>query len=247
MCGRVPYTNPAERDKDYVLAPNHVTHDFRSNGAFELPFGPNRLFFGNTSGWVARLIEGWQTSVIINLNTGRPVSVASTYLNGVTTSQTGLYANSTPDVVGPFSSKAFGKVEWNGDYGSYFGDAFTKVADPQCAIVAADLKPYCTLQAISDAKTGQLLLQNPKPGTRGSLGRQTMELPGQWSFDASMSKTVRMSEYKSVQIRLDATNIFNHPTPNSPLFTLNSTNPFGFIQDKGNQIRQFKGQLRFNF
>ena len=52
---------------------------------------------------------------------------------------------------------------------------------------------------------------------------------------------------KTVQVRLDATNVFNHPVPNSPNVNLNSTNPFGFIQDKGNQIRQFRGQLRLNF
>jgi hypothetical protein len=74
-----------------------------------------------------------------------------------------------------------------------------------------------------------------------------MYLPGQWSFDAAMSKSVRISESKSVQVRLDATNVFNHPVPNSPSFDINSTNPFGYIQDKGNQRREFKGQLRFSF
>src|SRR6185436_5425825 len=34
------YTNPVERSKDYSLATNHVTHDFRANGTFSLPFGP---------------------------------------------------------------------------------------------------------------------------------------------------------------------------------------------------------------
>ena len=39
------------REKDYNLAASHVTHDFRANGTFSLPFGPNRVLFSNASGW----------------------------------------------------------------------------------------------------------------------------------------------------------------------------------------------------
>jgi hypothetical protein len=250
------YTNPAERDKDYILNTNDVRHDFRANGTLAIPIGPGQKLFRNSSGWLARMVEGWQTSFILNLSSGQPASVNATYLNGTTTSPTGLYANSVPDVVGPFSLSK-GEVEWNGDHGSYFGSTFGKVSDPQCASVATELKPYCTLQAITDAKTGQILLQNPKPGTRGTLGRQTISLPGQWAFDAALSKVVRIAESKSLQFRVDATNVLNHPNIGgscgsttilcTPLLDINSTNPFGYIQDKGTQTRQFKAMARFNF
>jgi len=260
------FTNPTDRNKDYGLSPNHVTHDFCSYGTIELPFGPGKLLLRNSSGWLARLAEGWQTSFIVNLSTGQPVSIASTYQNPTNTTTTpnptGLYGGSVPDVVGPFSSKGFGKVVWNGDSGNFFGDKFGKVLDPQCSAIATELKAYCTLQAVTDAKTGQILLQNPKPGTRGTLGRNTLELPGQWNFDAAMSKTVRITETKTLQVRFDATNVFNHPVPNLVITTnnppaglnINSSVPFGFIQDKGNQtvmnsekFRQFKAQLRLMF
>src|SRR5262249_61946278 len=146
-------TTPTDRDKDYALIPHHVTHDFRSFGSFDLPLGPGRTFFRNSSGFFAREIEGWQTSFIVNLSTGQPVSVGSTYINGTTVSPTGLYGGSVPDIVGPFPVKGFGKVQWNGDFGNFFGDAFSKVADPQCGLVAAELKQFCTLQAVTDAKT----------------------------------------------------------------------------------------------
>ncbi|PYS53967.1 MAG: hypothetical protein DMG13_10200 [Acidobacteria bacterium] len=260
------FTDPTDRNKDYALSPNHVTHDFRSYGVFELPFGPGRLLFRNSSGVVSRLIEGWQTSFIVNASTGQPASISASYLNGTTVSPTGLHgagtgaaatAASVPDVVGPFSSKGFGQVQWNGDYGSFFGSSFARVPDPQCATVAAELKPYCTIQAITDAKTGQILLQNPKPGKRGTLGRQTMEMPGIWTFDAALAKTVRISESKNVQIRMDATNILNHPNVGNctatmapfcnPVLNINGTNSFGFIQEKGDQRRYFKGSVRLNF
>ena len=235
--GPTRFTNPTDRNMDYTLNANNVTHDFRSYGTFELPFGPGKLFFRNTSGVAARLLEGWQTSFIVNLSTGQPLTVAAGNM---------LYTNGVPDVVGAFPNG--GRVQWNGDFGNYYADgAFGKVADPQCSLVAVDLKPYCTLQAVTNAKTGQIVLQNPQPGTRGTLGRQTLEMPGQWSFDTAMSKTVRIRETKSLQIRLDATNILNHPIPNAPNVDLNSSNPFGFIQSKGDQIRQFKGQVRLTF
>jgi hypothetical protein len=93
--------------------------------------------------------------------------------------------------------------------------------------------------------SGKIVLQNPKPGTRGTLGRQT--LPGSWAFDAAMSKTVKITESKSLQIRMDSTNVFNHPVPDNPILNTNGTTPFGSIQTKGDQRRFFKGSVRFNF
>lgn len=232
------FTNPTDRDKDYGLSPNHVTHDFRSNGTFELPIGPGKMLLRNSSGLVARLTEGWATSFIVNLSTGQPISVSAANM---------LYAGGVPDVVGPFSSKGFGKVEWSGDSGNFFGGQYGKVPDPQCGSIADNLKSLCTLQAITDVKSGQIVLQNPQPGKRGTLGRQTLELPGSWSFDAAMSKTIRVAESKSFVVRMDATNVFNHPVPNNPVLNINNSSPFGLIQDKGNQFRQFKANLRFNF
>jgi len=240
------YTNPAERDKDYILAANHYTHNLRANGTFAIPIGPNTLLFRKTSGWVARAIEGWQTSFIVGLNTGQPASITAGNM---------LYANGVPDVVGPFSVKPFGRTSWKGDFGNYFGNGsapgasarYGQVLDPQCSRVDVSLQPYCTLQAVTDASSGQILLQNPLPGHRGTLGRQTMELPGVWAYDGALSKTLRISESKSMQLRVDATDVLNHATPGAPTLSLNGATPFGSIQTKGNQSRQFKAQLRYNF
>jgi hypothetical protein len=74
-----------------------------------------------------------------------------------------------------------------------------------------------------------------------------MELPGSWSFDAAMSKSIRITESKTLLIRMDSTNVFNHPVPSNPIFNINGTTPFGSIQDKGDQRRFFKGSVRLNF
>ena len=164
-----------------------------------------------------------------------------------------LYGNGVADVVGPLDLR-HGKVYW-GDaggsgqlVGNYFGNGvFGKTEDPQCGGLAVDLRTYCTLQAVTDAKTGRILLQNPRPGTRGTVGRQTIALPGVWSFDGNLSKTFRITESKSAQVRVDATNVLNHPTPGTPSLSINSQNPFGYISAKGTQHREFKATLRLSF
>ena len=86
-----------------------------------------------------------------------------------------------------------------------------------------------------------------------------MEGPGVWVFDASMSKSIRITESKSFVLRIDAQNVFNHPTPVDPNLDLNSSVPFGNIASKygGGGIfnersydtppRGVQVQLRFNF
>ena len=62
---------------------------------------------------------------------------------------------------------------------------------------------------------------------RGNIGRQTIEGPGTWSFDANMSKSFKISESKQFQLRVDAVNVLNHPNPIAPTLNLNSTDAFG--------------------
>ena len=179
-------------------------------------------------------------SWILNINTGQPLSI---------TAQNMLYSNGTPDIVGPFDLKG-GKVRFTGGpNGSYFDPAsFIPVRDPQCAVVTWSTTA-CTLSAIQDAKTGQILLQNPLPGTRGTLGQRVVEGPGRWRFDAGLSKTFKMSESRSLQFRVDARNVFNHPEPITPVMDINNTN-FGQIvgaSPKSSAARELQAQLRFSF
>ena len=69
----------------------------------------------------------------------------------------------------------------------------------------------------------------------------------------SASKLFRVGESRSFQIRVDATNVLNHPTPGfnngittsggTPTFSANS---FGVVNTKTGE-RSFQGQLRVNF
>src|SRR5204863_6272865 len=98
--------------------------------------------------------------------------------------------------------------------GSYFSRHLVKqVKDPQCLAIASHLTTLCSLSAIADVKTGQILLQNPLPGTRVTLGQRVIEGPGRWRFDASLAKSIKLTESKNLQFRMDAQNVLNHPEP----------------------------------
>src|SRR5262249_25765769 len=178
------YTNPLDRHADYSIQADTRVHDFRTNGTFSLPIGPNKLLFGKTSGTVARLIEGWQTGWIVNLNSGAPMNV---------TGNTSLYAIGRPDLVGPFPSD--GSVTFNGTPGGagvyWKPGTFSTVKDPQCSAIATSLQSLCTLNAIADAKTGQILLQNAQPGKYPTMGLGSIFGPGRWRFDANISKSAK--------------------------------------------------------
>jgi hypothetical protein len=44
------FTNPVDRAGDYTLQSTDRQHEFRTNGTFELPIGPNKLLLPNSSG-----------------------------------------------------------------------------------------------------------------------------------------------------------------------------------------------------
>src|SRR5262249_49074656 len=145
----------------------------------------NKLLFGSSAGTVARIIENWQTGFIVNVNSGAPMTVTGTPT---------LYGNPRPDQVGPFPSRD-GHVTFEGTpaaTGSYWKPGtFDVVKDPQCtnpSIVVPSLQPQCTLNAIVDKNTNQILLQNARPGAAPTMGMNSIFGPGRWRFDANISK-----------------------------------------------------------
>lgn len=253
------YTDPRNRAADYTVLGTDRRHVLTSYGTFDLPMGPNRLFFGNSTGILARIFENWQTSWILNLSSGVPLNI---------TAQNMLYGTGVPDQVGPFPFDKVG-VYWehNAYRGNYFANYFDEkyVEDPQKARVTLNdnLRNLVTLTAVADTN-GNVVLQNPLPGKRGNFGFNRIYGPGTWNADMAISKSVKLGETKSLQVRVDTTNIFNHPQPGgsntaastrisfataplaSILSSANSGNPFGHLGSKVGQ-RTFQARLRFSF
>src|SRR5262249_30435548 len=149
----------------------------------------------------------------------------------------------TPDIVGAFSRK--GHTTWAGVFGNYFGNQqYQRVPDPACANVASSLTVWCTNTAIADG-SGNIILQNARPGQSGSLGLKPVYGPGSWNLDANLVKKIQFAESKSLAVRVDAANLFNHPNLGNPTLDINA-GTFGQITTK-NGFRTLAGQVRLEF
>jgi len=51
----------------------------------------------------------------------------------------------------------------------------------------------------------------PTPGQWGTAGRDSLTGPGQFTFNASLARTFRLDKRLNLDIRMDTTNILNHP------------------------------------
>jgi hypothetical protein len=135
-------------------------------------------------------------------------------------------------------------VKWGTTFGQYFDQQYTRVQDPACQAVAANLTNFCTITALADAN-GNLVLRNPAPGQLGTLGLNPLYGPGQWEMDANIQKSFRTSESTKLTVRVDSNNVFNHPNPGNPSVNLNG-GTFGEITTKSGN-RSLAAQLRFEF
>jgi len=212
--GMLGYTDHRDRAADYGLLNTHRSHAVTTYGTYDLPFGPNRLLFSNVNPNVlGRIIGGWQLSWIHTMQTGRPATF---------TANTTLWGGATPDKVGEFDNKS-GYITWadGARTGSYYANKYVNVTDPQCASVTTrdGLSGQCTIQAVAlrDDRS-QIIFQNAQPGKRGNFARYDISTPLTWNTDMAFTKSVRITEGRSIQIRVDATNVWNHAQPTRGYF-----------------------------
>jgi len=215
-------------------------HSFRSNGTVELPFGPNRLLLGNSSGWLARVVERWQMGAIANWTSGSPLNITA---NLATFSAS---TANTPNLVGAFP-KDLGKVVPATDVaGARYFQGLISSADPTCGRITSlqNLNTLCTNLAVRD-EAGNLILSNPEPGQLGSLGKRWITGPSSFTLDMNLIKRFKIDEHKEFELRVDAINVLNHSVWANPTVDINNAN-FGRITNKtGN--RTFTINTRLNF
>jgi len=84
-------------------------------------------------------------------------------------------------------------------------------------------------QVVTDS-SGNVLLQNPGPGTTGNtaVNQPAIKGPGILGLDMALSKRVRIGEKKTFTVRADAVNFLNKPQWANPNTDINSTS-FGRI------------------
>ena len=85
------------------------------------------------------------------------------------------------------------------------------------------------------------------PHCPGDLGRNAYFGPGFFNLDASLFKTLQFKERTSLQIRIEAYNILNHPSFGNPNADFTQTNSFGKVTSTSSGARQLQFALKLNF
>jgi len=262
--GSTEYLDPRNRSLNKTLLGFHRTHDLRSNGTLELPFGPGRKFLSNAPGFISRIVERWQLGGIFSWSSGAPITITATNSELTFTQVPGTVniarTANTANILGPFP-KDSGKITYTSN-GGYFFDGYTQVADPNINNVTT----LQTLQSSFSNKalcvgsngvcSGPVILANPAPGVVGTLGRQWLEGPTHANLDVNLVKRIKLAERKEFELRVDAVNVMNNPRWSLVSSDINSTN-FGRLtaadasgaNQADNQIanRRFTFTARLNF
>jgi Carboxypeptidase regulatory-like domain len=66
------------------VAPFNITHGFKTNFIYELPFGQGRTWLSGISGWTEKLVGGWGFNGNIRIQSGSPFTMGNVQLIGMT-------------------------------------------------------------------------------------------------------------------------------------------------------------------
>lgn len=232
-----PYLDSNNPKLERARSPFDIRHNWKANFIYELPI--QRLAGGRLAGgsW-KRATSGWSVSGLMFWQSGTPFSVLAP--RG-TLNRTGTRSNSqtaSSSLTGEALQSALGFFMTGN--GPLFVDP--RYLGPDGRAVGADGTTFANQ-----------VFFNPEPGGTGSLQRRMFSGPSVFSFDAGLHKSTRLTDRVSVELRMDAANVLNHPTfdigDESALTTrFNVNNPtFGNIVTTftGRRAIQFGMYLRF--
>jgi hypothetical protein len=215
--GVVVAQNAFDIAADRGLSSFDQRHKFTGNWTYDLPFGENRRFA--QKGPLSHLLAAWQWSGNFTVASGLPFTVR--VLGGAVDIQRGvsgsLRANVVPEQ--PLHLSDPTTKEW-----------FNTAAFCQPETTARNPTPTCL---------------NPSASTFGDAGRNILEGPGQVTLDMSLNKTIQIKEYRALDLRITASNIFNNVNFSSLGTAVNSIT-FGEVTGVGN-MRRVTVQARFRF
>ncbi|MCU1337862.1 MAG: hypothetical protein JWO19_3443 [Bryobacterales bacterium] len=224
--------------------PYDIRHSLKANYYYELPLGQGKKW--SSGSLVNRIIGGWAISGILAYYSGNPFSVLSTYgtLNRDARSaatNTATVTSTLPQLA-PLTSGVFKT-----------GDNIYFVSP---TIIGADGRG--TSQPGTAPFAGQAFF-NPVAGTVGNLQRRSFTGPWDWSWDASVVKSFRITERQTLDLHFDFFNVGNHPTfymppstagdyavSGNPAYNINSTT-FGQLDSVNHDARQIQIGAYYRF
>ncbi|HXC70511.1 MAG TPA: carboxypeptidase regulatory-like domain-containing protein [Pyrinomonadaceae bacterium] len=213
---------------------NDLTHIFKANAGYELPFGPGKRWAGN--GMMSKVLGGMKLTGIFVAQSGRPISFISgrgtlnrTGRSTINTVNSNLSVEELQHMTGLFFDPNTGRPV---------------LFDP--ALIQA------LRNDTSPLRDQNGFLSNPGPGTVGGLQLTPVSGPGLWNFDMGFIKRTPITETVNIEFRMEAFNVFNKTNFFITAAQLNqninnpTTQPFGEItQTYDPRILQFALKLNF--
>ena len=122
-------------------------------------------------------------------------------------------------------------------------------AATQGTSITGSIRPDFTGVSLYDAPAGRNLnpaaVTAPRAGQWGNAGRNSITGPRQFTLNASMARTFRVSERVSFDFHMDATNLFNNVTYPS-WNTVVTSSQFG-LPSTANAMRSLQATMRMRF
>jgi trimeric autotransporter adhesin len=215
--GVVVAQNPFDIAADRGLSSFDMRHQFTGNWIYDLPFGENRRFL--QKGPVSYVLAGWQWSGGFTVTSGTPNTIR--VVGGTLDIDRGVSGSLRANVV-PGETVALSAPttkEW-----------FNTAAFCQPETTASNPLATCV---------------NAADSTFGDAGRNILIGPPQVSVNMSLNKTITIKEYRSLDLRITANNVFNMVHFTSLGTTVNSIT-FGEVTGAA-AMRRVTVQARFRF
>jgi hypothetical protein len=174
---------------------NDVTHVFKANGVYELPFGPGKRFL-NFDGFLGKIFGGFQLSGLYRQQSGRPINI----LTGLGT--TADPYRGTLNRQGRSSVNTVNTTLSISELQARTGLFFNPVTG----------RPQLFDPSLigTDGRANPAFFQNPGAGQIGTLQQTPVSGPGFWNADMALIKRTKISEDTNIELRLEAFNVFNH-------------------------------------
>ncbi len=191
-----PILNNASPSIEKARTPFDITHSFKVNHDYPLPFGAGQRFLSHSKA-LDRVVGGWSLTGFLHIDSGSPFSVLSATgsLNrGARSGQNPVDPIANQDVLGA-STGLF--MTGNGPY----------------SINPANINPTDGRGVAPDGAapfSGQLFFK-PQADQVGGLQRRVFDGPMFWNYNFAVLKETRLTERQTLQFKAEFFNLFNHP------------------------------------
>ena len=195
-----PYSDNARPGYERGRAPFDLTHAFKANFTYELPFGKGHRFTPSGA-FLNRVVSGWNAASIFTWQTGLPFSIVSREPT-VNRAGTRSLRNTAVGTLTP------GQIDSNiGVFPQANGTVFLinpKLLNPDGTAAASD--------GLTCAPTVTGGFCNPQPGQLGNLGQDAFTGPHYFDWDLAIGKETPITERVKLTFRAESFNVLNHPT-----------------------------------